>query len=133
MADVRRLAGLAGPGKRILVAGAPTRQGPVAYTLRATRDGAVLAWKADVKAGTRLRWPVPYMARDVRARGLNRRTGVITLPGRSGRLAVSWSLVGDDPTFEKTFAQLMTRYFNSPGGAVETARDKPTVPSDPEG
>jgi hypothetical protein len=121
------------PGKRIVVAGAPTRQGPVAFRLSATRTGAVLTWKADVKAGTRLRWPVPYTARDVRAAGLNRRTGIITLPGRSGRLAVSWSLVGDDPTFEKTFAQLMTSYFNSPGGAVETARRLPTVPSDPDG
>ncbi|MDX6697431.1 MAG: hypothetical protein QOE65_828 [Solirubrobacteraceae bacterium] len=109
------------PGKRISVAGAPTRQGPVAYTLAATPTGATLTWRADVKAGTRLRWPVPYMAREVSAPGLSRRTGLITLPGRSGRLSVRWKLAGDDPTFEKTFLTLMRQYFESPSGAVEAA------------
>lgn len=121
------------PGKRISVSGAPTRHGRVGYTLTATPGGAVLSWRADVRPGTRLRWPVPYMARDVQAPGLNRRTGLITLPGRSGRLTVRWRLAGQDPTFERTFARLMTQYFNSPGGAVETARRLPAVPSDPEG
>lgn len=124
------------PGKRIAVSGAPTTRGKVAYTLLGTRDGAVLTWNADVRAGTRLRWPVPYMARDVRARGLNPRTGVITLPGRSGRLVVRWRLAGEDPTFQRTFDHLMRVYFNSSDGAVESARRRaslPRVPSDPGG
>jgi hypothetical protein len=121
-------------GKRIAVTGAPTTRGPVAYTLQSTRDGAVLTWKADVRPGTKLRWPVPYAARDVRAPGLNRRTGVITLPGRSGRMTVRWRLVGQDPTFQGTFAGLMRAYFNSPNGAVEAAaagrrRALPATPS----
>lgn len=124
------------PGKRIAVSGAPTRRGRVAYALRATRGGATLTWRTDVRPGTRLRWPVPYMARDVRARGLNRRTGVITLSGRSGRLTVRWRLAGRDPSFRATFARLMRLYFNSPEGAVEAARRRaplPTVGSDPSG
>ena len=123
-------------GKRISVSGAPTRRGRVAYTLTATANGAVLTWRTDVQPGTRLRWPVPYMARDVRARGLNRRAGVITLPGRSGRLAVRWRLVGQDPTYQRTFDRLMNQYFRSSDGAVEAARRRaplPTVPSDPGG
>jgi hypothetical protein len=122
------------PGKRIAVANAPTTRGDVAFTLAATRDGAVLTWRADVRPGTRLRWPVPYMARDVRAQGL--RSGVITLSGRSGRLAVRWRLAGQDPTFQGTFDRLMRLYFNSSDGAVEAARRRaplPSVPSDSDG
>jgi hypothetical protein len=90
-----------------------------------------------VRAGTRLLWPVPFAARNVQARGLRR--GVISLPGRSGRLVVRWRLVGAAPTYQSTFDSLMRRYFNSPDGAVEAARrsrsrgDLPTVPSDPTG
>ncbi|MDQ4041095.1 MAG: hypothetical protein M3141_05030, partial [Actinomycetota bacterium] len=122
------------PGKRISVSDAPTTRGRVAYTLTATRNGAVLTWRTGVQPGTRLIWPVPYMARDVRARGLNRRTGTIRLPGPSGRLAVRWRLVGEDPTYERTFHRLMRLYFNSSGGAVEAARRRaplPAVPSQP--
>jgi hypothetical protein len=122
------------PGKRISVTDAPTRRGRVSFALTATRGGAVLRWSAPgLAAGTRLRWAVPYAARAVSARGLNRRTGLITLPGRSGRLVVRWRLVGDDPTFAKRFNRLMRLYFNSTSGAVETASARPAVPSRPEG
>jgi hypothetical protein len=123
------------PGKSVGVTGAPTTRGPVSYTLRCTPNGAVLSWRTGVRGGTRLLWPVPYMARDVRARGLDRRRGVIALQGRSGRLVVRWRLVGTDPTFERTFATLMRRYFNSSDGAVEAARRRslPAVPSNPGG
>jgi hypothetical protein len=122
------------PGRRVGVQRAPTTQGPVSFTLTATNGGAVLTWRTNVRAGTRLRWPVPYGVRNVRARGLNRRSGLITLPGRSGRLVVRWSLVGPFPTYESTFRGLMRKYFNSSSGAVGTAsrrRDLPAVPSRP--
>jgi hypothetical protein len=118
------------PGKRISVAGAPTTRGNVSYTLSATKGGAVLTWKTDVAPGTRLLWPVPYAARDVRASGLSRRRGLITLSGPSGHLVVRWRLVGEDPTFKGAFAHLMTQYFNSPDGAVEAgaARRRGAIP-----
>jgi hypothetical protein len=107
------------PGKRVSIARAPTVRGPVSYTLTATKSGAVLTWNANVEPGTRLLWPVPYAARDVRAAGLNSRRDMIALRGRSGRLAVRWRLVGTDPTYQATFDRLMQLYFNSPDGAVE--------------
>jgi hypothetical protein len=118
------------PGKRISVAGAPTIRGNVSYTLSATKGAAVLTWKTDVAPGTRLLWPVPYAARDVRASGLSRRRGLIALRGRSGRLAVRWRLVGENLTFKGAFAHLMTQYFNSPDGAVEAgaARRRGAIP-----
>ena len=118
------------PGKRISVSGAPTIHGPVTYRLTATKGGAILTWNANVEAGTRLLWPVPYAARDVSAAGLNRRRGVIALRGRSGRLAVRWRLVGEDPTFRNSFERLMQKYFNSPDGAIEAgaARRRGAVP-----
>ena len=120
------------PGKVVSVSNAPTVRGPVSYRLSATRTGAVLTWRANVRAGTRLFWPVPYMARSVKAAGL--KGGKIALRGRSGRLVVRWSLVGKDPTFQSTFDSLMTRYFNSTDGATESRvprshGDLPVVPS----
>jgi hypothetical protein len=105
----------------------------VSYTLTATKDGAVLTWRANVQSGTRLLWPVPYAARDVKAAGLNSRRGVIALRGRSGRLAVRWRLVGTDPTYQATFDHLMQLYFNSPDGAVEAqaARRRGELPGVP--
>ena len=122
------------PGKRIEVTGAPTTRGRVSFTLRGTATGAVLTWRSRLQAGTRLRWPVPETARDVRARGLNRRTGLITLPsGRSGSLTVSWRLVGRAPTYDQTFANLIEAYFRSPAGAARAAAaraDEAATPSD---
>lgn len=122
------------PGKRVSVSGAPTIRGPVSYTLTATKNGAILTWRSNVQPGTKLRWPVPYAARDVKAAGLRR--GIITLPGRSGRLAVRWRLVGTDPTYQGTFDRLMQLYFNSTDGAVEAEAARrghrtplPAVPS----
>jgi hypothetical protein len=121
------------PGSRVGVGRAPTTRGPVSFTLTANRDGAVLSWNANVRPGTRLRWPVPFGVRQASARGLNRRTGLITVPGRSGRLTVRWRLVGPFLTYEDTFRTLVRRYFNSSSGAVGTAsrRNLPTVPSRP--
>jgi hypothetical protein len=120
------------PGKRIAVTGAPTTRGPVSFALRGTPGGAVLTWSANLQPGTTLRWPVPYAARDVRAPGLNPRTGTIVLRGRSGSLAVRWRLVGTDPTFQGTFERLMRAYFASPDGAVAaTAGRHRPVPATP--
>jgi hypothetical protein len=124
-----------GGGKRIRVAGAPTLFGPVSFTLTSTDRGATLRWSGPA---TRLVWPVPYLARSVRARGLDRRNGVIVLPGRSGVLHVRWRLVGTPPTYENTFRSLMRAYFNSANGNARVARARssdrenlPAVPSKP--
>jgi hypothetical protein len=120
------------PGKRIALSGAPTARGPVSFTLTSTASGATLRWSGRLARGTRLVWQVPYLARDVRAPGLDRRNGVIRLPGRSGSLGVSWHMVGTAPTFEGTFRRLMRAYFNSQTGAAQAARAHgalPTVPS----
>lgn len=109
------------PGKRVSVTNAPTTHGPVTYSLRAVKDGAVLTWRSKLDAGTKLRWPVPYAARSVRAAGLNAKQGIINLRGGSGRLAVRWKLVGSDPTFQGTFDHLMRQYLNSTDGATDDA------------
>ncbi|MDQ6914826.1 MAG: hypothetical protein M3155_03330 [Actinomycetota bacterium] len=120
------------PGKRISVSGAPTERGPVSFTLTSTGGGATLSWSSRLAAGTRVVWPVPYLARGVSARGLNRRRGEIVLPGRSGSLSVRWRIVGTPPTYERAFRGLMTAYFNSQTGAAQAARARgalPLVPS----
>ena len=81
-----------------------------------------------LRAGSRLVWPVPYLARNVSARGLNRRQGIIVLHGRSGSLHVSWRLVGQAPTFFDTFRHLMILYFNSQTGAAQAARARGALP-----
>src|SRR5919199_931492 len=55
------------PGQRIAVRGAPTARGRVSFTLSSIGGGAVLSWSSSLRAGTRLRWPVPYAARGVPA------------------------------------------------------------------
>jgi hypothetical protein len=119
-----------GGGKRISVAGVPTVRGPVSFTLTSTGSGATLRWSGP--AGTRFVWPVPYLARGVRAAGLSK--GVIALRGRSGTLHVRWHLVGKGPTYADAFHHLMVAYFNSSTGAAQAARahgQLPTVPSKP--
>lgn len=109
------------PGRRIAVRAAPTTRGRVSFTLRALAGGAVLTWTSRLAAGTRLRWPVPYAARGVRAPGLGFGGRVITLPGRSGRIVVRWSLTGDGPTYARAFDRLMSAYLHSPNGATARA------------
>jgi hypothetical protein len=76
----------------------------------------VLTWSSSLKPGTRLVWPVPYAARGVRAPGL--RAGLIVLPGRSGRLGVRWSLIGENPSYQLTYERLMRAYARSLNGAT---------------
>jgi hypothetical protein len=109
------------PGRRIAVRGAPTARGRVSFTLRAITGGAVLSWTSSVRPGTRLRWPVPYAARGVRAPGLGVGGRIITVPARSGRIVVRWSLSGDRPTYARAFARLMAAYLHSPNGATARA------------
>jgi hypothetical protein len=120
------------PGRTISVSGAPTERGPLSFVLRSTGSGATLRWSGRLAPGTRLVWPVPYLARGVRAPGLNRRTGEIVLRGRSGSLNVRWRIVGTPPTYESAFRGLMTAYLNSQTGAAQAARARgalPVVPS----
>ena len=113
------------PGKRIAVSAAPTTRGRVSFRLTSSAGGATLRWSGP---WTRLVWPVPYLARNVSARGLNRRQGIIVLHGRSGSLHVSWRLVGQAPTFFDTFRHLMILYFNSQTGAAQAARARGALP-----
>ena len=108
--------------------GAPTTRGPISFTLTSSGEGATLRWSGRLARGTALVWPVPYLARDVRARGLNRRRGVIVLPGRSGSLHVRWRLVGQAPTFFDAFRHLMLQYLNSDTGAAQAARARGALP-----
>jgi hypothetical protein len=76
----------------------------------------VLTWSSTLKPGSRLVWPVPYAARGVRAPGL--RAGRIVLPGRSGRISVRWSLIGENPTYQQAYERLMRAYERSDHGAT---------------
>jgi len=109
------------PGRRIAVRLAPTTRGRVSFTLRTLAGGAALTWTSRVRPGTRLRWPVPYAARGVRAPGLGFGGRIIMLPGRAGRILVRWSLTGDRPTYARSFARLMSAYLHSPNGATARA------------
>ncbi|MFL5821777.1 MAG: hypothetical protein ACJ76S_13935 [Solirubrobacteraceae bacterium] len=109
------------PGRRIGVRLAPTAHGRVSFRLSAIAGGAVLSWTARLRPGTRLRWPVPYAARGVRAPGLGFGGRVITLPGRSGRIVVRWRLAGASPTYGQAFERLMRAYERSPNGATAHA------------
>jgi hypothetical protein len=115
-----------GGGKRISVGHAPTVHGPVSFTLTSSASGATLRWSGP--AGLRYVWPVPYLARGVRAAGLNRRTGQIVLRGQSGTLHVRWRLVGTPPSFERTFRGLMIAYLNSANGQARLARARGQLP-----
>ena len=106
-------------GRRVTGRRARTTRGTISFQLRATGGGAVLTWSSTMRAGTRLRWPVPFVARGVSARGLSR--GVITLPGASGRLSVRWRLVGPQLTFDRAFELLERAYARSPNGATAHA------------
>jgi hypothetical protein len=114
-----------GGGKRIRVTGAPTVFGPVSFTLTSSNRGATLRWSGPA---TRFVWPVPYLARGVRATGLDRRNGVIVLRGHAGVLHVRWRLVGTPPTYENTFRRLMDAYFNSANGEARVARARGQLP-----
>jgi hypothetical protein len=113
------------PGQRIALSGAPTTRGRVSFTLTSSAGGATLRWSGP---WTRLVWPVPYLARDVSAPGLDRRSGVIVLHGRSGSLHVRWRLAGQAPTYFDTFRHLMILYFNSQTGAAQAARARGAMP-----
>jgi hypothetical protein len=96
------------PGRRVAVRGAPTVHGKVSYELRALPDGAVLTWDADVEEGTRLRWPLPGAARDVRVEGLRGRT--VELPGPSGTLRVRWRMPRATATYRSAVERLVRNY-----------------------
>jgi hypothetical protein len=98
------------PGRQIVVAGADTSSGRIGYTLRAVAGGAVLQWHGTLAPGTRLVWPVPSAARDVRAHGLSRDGRTITLSPGSGRLVVRWRLRGPFPSFSATVRQVLAQY-----------------------
>jgi hypothetical protein len=98
------------PGRTISVTNADTTLGRVGYTLHATAGGAVLTWHASVAPGTRLVWPVPSAASDVRARGLSADRRTITLAGPAGRLIVGWRLHGPFPSFSSTVRQVLANY-----------------------
>ena len=117
------------PGRRISVRRAPTHFGTVSFRLTATGGGAVLSWTSNLRAGSRLRWRVPFAARGVRAPGL--RAGHITLPGRSGRVSVRWSLGGPNLSYERAFAILEAAYARSPNGATRHLRGlEPAAPGE---
>ncbi len=95
------------PGKVISVGGAPTRRGRVSFVLRARTGGATLDWSAP--RGATLTWPVPYAARRFRAAAGRLAGGVLTLPGASGSLAVTWTL-RPGPSLATTVAALRRSY-----------------------
>ena len=98
------------PGDRIVVSHARTSRGQIAYTLQGHPGGAVLTWHAMVIPGTRLRWPVPAAAKNVRAAGLSRDGRTITLRGAAGRLVVHWRLAGPSPSFAATARRVLASY-----------------------
>ncbi len=98
------------PGRHLAVRGADTTRGRIDFTLRAIRGGALLHWNAKLFAGTRLRWPVPATARDVRAPGLSPDGHTITLPAAAGRMRVHWRLIGPFPTYRGTVRKVVALY-----------------------
>ena len=108
------------PGRTITVRRAPVHFGSVSLRLRAFSGGATLSWNARVRPGTRLRWPVPFSARGVRAPGLvSGPTGrQIALRGPRGSVTVRWTLGGPDLSYERSLRILEAAYARSPNGAT---------------
>jgi hypothetical protein len=98
------------PGRHLAVRNADTTRGQIAFTLRAIHGGALLRWKSKLFAGTKLRWPVPATARDVRAPGLSPDGRTITLPAAAGRMRVHWRLVGPFPSYRGTVRKVLALY-----------------------
>ena len=98
------------PGKHLAVRGADTTRGTIGFTLRAIHGGALLRWNAKLFAGTKLRWPVPATARDVRAPGLSPDGHTITLPAASGRMRVHWRLIGPFPSYRGIVRRVLALY-----------------------
>jgi len=98
------------PGRHLAVHNAVTTRGRIDFTLRAIHGGALLRWNAQLFAGTRLHWPVPATARDVRAPGLSPDGHTITLPAASGRMRVHWRLIGPFPTYRGTVRKVVALY-----------------------
>jgi hypothetical protein len=108
------------PGKRVAVQRVPTPRGTVDVSLVSKKDGATLRWNIpNLAAGTRVRVPAPYSVTDVKARGYSKKTGFITLTGKSGTLEITWTLKpGARPSYATTYTALMDAYLRSPFGAV---------------
>jgi hypothetical protein len=98
------------PGRHLAVRNADTTRGRIDFTLRAIHGGALLHWNSKLFAGTKLRWPVPSTARDVRAPGLSPDGHTITLPAAAGRLRVHWRLLGPFPSYRGTVRKVMALY-----------------------
>lgn len=96
------------PGEAIAVHDAPTTFGKVDFTLRPTDAGARLEWHADVPEGTRIKWPLPEWASDVKADGL--RGDTIVLPSRSGSLEVEWKLRRPAQSYQRAVSELKAAY-----------------------
>ena len=98
------------PGKTVGVRRARTPYGPVTIEMKATGDGATLAWDADVTPGTRLRVAVPQWVRDVQAQGIDRRGRFITLTERNGKLDVKWKLGRASESYSEAVTRLRSSY-----------------------
>jgi hypothetical protein len=101
--------GWVAPGRRVAVSDAPTLHGPVSFSLRGTRGGAVLSWRAP--AGVRASLGVPVGARSVRAPGLDRTRGEVRLPATGrGRVRLRWRLPARGPSYARAERALRAAY-----------------------
>jgi len=99
------------PGRATVVRNASTRVGALDVSLRPFRGGAVLRWNASqAPAGTPLWWRVPAAARNVRAPGLAPGARVLLLPGRAGKLRITWRLPKISSSFDGVTAALIKSY-----------------------
>jgi hypothetical protein len=80
----------------------------VDFTLRPTDAGARLEWHADVPDGTRITWPVPDWASDVKADGLRGRT--VVLPATKGSIEVQWKLRRPALSYDRAVSELQAAY-----------------------
>lgn len=99
------------PGRQVRITRAPVLpSGTVSYTLRATRRGAVLTWRATTPRGTPLRWRVPEAVDAVRAPRLRPGARVLDLPAREGALMIRWRHPPRPASFARTTRSLTAAY-----------------------
>lgn len=100
------------PGDRIAVARAASDDGPVAFTLRVTAQGATLCWSLTRFPGRAqpLIWALPYWVRQARTLGGRLVRGSVALPGDHGSMTLRWSARRPAQSLTRAIATLNRDY-----------------------
>lgn len=98
------------PGQEIKVVRAPTDHGLISYRERASAHAETLTWSSSLAPGSTLSWTLPAWARHPRVAGARLSSSVVTLPGTSGSLTVTFTGRRPRQSYALTVAALDAAY-----------------------